>query len=102
VEGVDAERVRLGDVARALDLVVEDGQHAAAGGLGRGGEADGVEQVEVGVGADRARRPHGAGEHHRARGFHREVQEIRRFLERRGAVRDHDGRRRGFYSLKNL
>ena len=67
VESVDAEGVRLGHVARALDLVVEDREHAAPGGLRRGGESDRVEKIEVGVAAQRARRAHGAGDDDRTR-----------------------------------
>ena len=78
------------------------GTGGSISGVGRGGVADGVEQVEIGVAADRARRPHRAGQDHRARRLDGEVQEVGRFLERRGAVGDDDAGVGLVYALKKL
>ena len=85
-EGLQPVAVALGHVPGRLDFVVQHRQHAPAGGLGRGGHPDAVQQVDVGVGAQRGGRPHGPGNHHRPPVLHRQVQEVGGLLQGRGAV----------------
>jgi hypothetical protein len=51
-EGLESQRGGLGDVARGLDLVVEEHQHAEPARLRRGGDAHGVQEVQRGIGAE--------------------------------------------------
>ena len=69
LEGFHAEGVGLIDLAGAVDFVVEHGEYAHAGGVRGGGEANGVEQVQVGVSTDGSGRAHCAGDDNRAVGF---------------------------------
>ena len=90
LEGLRAGAVRLGDLARGVDLVVEHRQHAHAARFRRAGDAHRVQQVEEGVGREprgRALRPH---QHHRLVRLDGEIEEIGGLLKRRRAVGDGD------------
>ncbi|MNY07316.1 hypothetical protein D3C86_1401150 [compost metagenome] len=89
-EGLGLERVGLGHVTAGVDLVVEHHQRALAARLGPGGHQHRVIQVQRAIGAQRRTRPHRADYHHRLVALEREVQEVRRFLDGVGAVRDDD------------
>ena len=80
----------LGDRARAVDVVVGDDEHAASLRPRIRRDADRVVDVQRPVGADRRRRPHRADEDDRLVALHDEIEEVRRFLHRVGAVRDRD------------
>ena len=73
-----------------MDFVVEHGKDAHAGGLRRGGDAHGVQQVQIGVGADGRGRTHGAGDDHRLGRLDGEMEEVGGFLQGSGAVGDDD------------
>ncbi len=87
-EGVGADRVGLGRVARREDLVVHQEHRAAPAGRRARGDAHRVVQVRRPVGADPVRRTHRAGDHDGADVGDRQVEEVRRFFHRIGAVRD--------------
>ena len=53
LERLDAIGRVLGDIARVEDRVVHDDQAAAAARLRIGGDPNGIDHVEVAVGADR-------------------------------------------------
>jgi L-asparaginase len=72
-----------------VHAVVEEHQHPEVARLGRSGHPHRAEEVHAGVGAEPARRPLRAHHHHRDRDPERQVQEVRRLLERGRAVRDH-------------
>ena len=78
------------DGANDLDakLVVEDDEGALAAGFGEGGDADGVDEIEVGVGAEGGPRAHGADDHDGFVGAYGEVEEVGGLLEGAGAVGD--------------
>ena len=85
-ESLHPESVGFGDIAGGMDFVVQHRKHAHPPGVGRGGDAHGVQQVQVGIGADRRRRAHRPGHHHGFGGFYRKVQKIGRFLQSGRAV----------------
>ncbi len=89
-ERVERDGVGLGDVARRVDPVVHAHHDAATHGLATGGERHGVVEVHRAVGRDRRRRPHGPHQHDRLGALDHEVEEVRRLLQRVGAVGDHD------------
>ncbi len=88
-ERLEPERVGLGHVARGVDLVVEDHEHALIARLWIGGDADAFEQIGGALIAHGAGIAHRPDHHHRPRVADGQVQEERRFLQRVGAAR-HD------------
>ena len=90
MEGFDAQAVALRDIACALNFIVEDGEHTPPPSVWASGDADGVEEIEVSIGAHSRRRAHRPGHHDRFGRFDGKVQEIRCFFECGGAMRDHD------------
>ena len=89
-EGVEAIRVDLADVERRVDGAGDDDDDAAR--TGRGRHRDGVGQVLRAVGEARGRRPHRCREDDRLGRREHALQEVRRLLERVGAVGDDDRR----------
>ena len=71
-------------------------------GLGGGGDAHGVEQIEVGVGADGCWRTHGAGDDYGPLGLDGEVQEVGGLLQGGGAVGDDDAGRVGLVAVDGV
>jgi len=68
---MDAEGVGLSDVAGGVDGVVQEDQHALTARGCSGGEAEGVQQVQVAVRADGAGGTHGTGDDDRLVGLER-------------------------------
>ena len=89
-ERLQAQGGGLRHLPRGMDLVVQHHQHAHAARIRAGGDADGVDQVHAGVAGQRAGGALRADQHHRDRHLQRQVEEIRGFLQRRGAVADDD------------
>jgi hypothetical protein len=89
-KGVEAQRVGLGDVARGVDLIVEDDQHALAARCGFRRDAKAGQEVRGPLVAERARIAHRADDHDGFVALDGEIQEVRGFLERVGAARDDD------------
>jgi hypothetical protein len=89
-EGLEPQRRALRDVPRRLDLVVEHRQDPEAARFRRAGDAHGTDEVHARVGAQAAERPLRAHDDDRHVDLRGQIQEVRRFLERRGAVRDDD------------
>ena len=102
LEGLDAQGVGLVDLAGAVDLVVEHGENTHTGGFGSGSDAHGVQEVQVGVGADRGGRPHRASDDNGAFGLDGEVQEVGRLLQGGGAVGDDDAGRVGLVAVDGV
>ena len=80
----------LGHRARIVDIVVGDHQHAAPFRPRIGRHADRVVDVQRAIGAERRGRSHRTSEDHRLVALDDEVEEVRGFLHRIGAVRDRD------------
>ncbi len=89
-EGLHAPVRGLGDLARRLDLVVQQHQHAAAAAVGTGGRAHAVHEVDRGIGRQARGRPLRADQHDRHVDLEHQVQDPGRLLERRRAVADDD------------
>ena len=85
-EGLHSKGAGLGHVPAALDLVIQHRQHPQAGGIRAGGGPHRVQQIQVGIGAERRGRPHGPGYHHRFGGFDGQVEKIGGLLQSGGAV----------------
>ena len=73
---------------RAMNPVVDDDEHAASGRVLVRRNGDGVVEVQRAVGRERGGRTHRRRHHDGLSGLDHEVQEIRRFLDRVGAMRD--------------
>ena len=89
-EGLHPVGRGLDHVARGVDLVVQHSQHALPARFGRAGDPQRVDQVHAGIGAERARRPLRADQHHRLTDGEGQVEEKAGLLQGRGAVRDHE------------
>src|SRR5882672_5579295 len=89
-EGLEPERRRLRHLARSLDLVIEEHEHAETTSLGRSGHAYRVQEVEARVRAEAGGRPLRAHEHDGRLDLEGEIEKVRGLLERGGPVRDHD------------
>lgn len=76
LEGFHVAGVRLGDAARGVNLVVHGDHHALAGGLGGGGNADGIEQIARAVEVGRRGVALGADHDHRLVGLDGQVQPV--------------------------
>ena len=87
-EGVEPIRMDLADVGRRVHGAGDDDRHAVRAAAPRDG--DRVGEVLRAVGEARRRRPHRGGQDDRLRRRQHALQEIRRLLERVGAVRDDD------------
>ena len=87
-EGLHPVGRGLDHVARRVDFVVHHDQHALAPRLGAAGDAQRVDQVHAGIGAERAGRALRPDQHDRLRGREGQVQEERRLFQCRGAVRN--------------
>ena len=88
VERIQAVAVHLSQIDGADQAAAEHRKHSARTGLAR--HAYGVEQVLRAFVRARCGRPHRRGQHQRLGGCHRALQEVGRFFQRIGAVRDHD------------
>ena len=100
-EGLHPVGRGLDHVAGGMDLVIEDGEHALAARLGRSGDAQRVDQIHPGIGAERARRALRPDQHHRLRDPQGQVQKKPGFLQGRGAVRDHEPGDRGIVAARS-
>ena len=87
-EGLQPVGRGLDDVARGVDLVVQHDQNTLAARLGRAGDAQGVDEVHAGIGAERAGRALRSDQHDGLLDREGQVEEKRGLLEGRGAVRD--------------
>ena len=87
-EGIDAVRMHLLHMPRAMHLPGRHHHHAA--GAGRRCHGHGVQQVLGAVGRQCRGRAHGTGQHHGLSGVQHLVQEPGGFLQRVGAVGDDD------------
>ena len=58
-KGFDPKGVGLGDIAGALDLVVQHREHPTASGGRAGGQANGIQEVQVSICAHGCGRSHG-------------------------------------------
>src|SRR5205085_1059827 len=76
---LDAARVRLLDVARVIDLVVELDEHAPPAGTRARGGSDSIVKIARTVGADGSCRPHRTHHHHRLVAMRDEAEEVARF-----------------------
>ena len=101
-EGLHAQSVGLVHLAGTVDLVVEDGEHPHASGLGGGGDANRVQQVQVGVGAYGGWWTHGAGDDHRTLGLDGQMEKVGGLLQRGRAVGDDYAGRVGFFALDGV
>ena len=90
LERLQPERVGLGDLARGIDLVVEDDEHALAAGLRLGGDPKSLEQIGGALVSERARIAHRADDDNRLVAADGEIQEVGRLFERVGSARDDD------------
>ena len=88
-ESIQRGGIGFGDEARRADAVVKHHHDPAPTGIRVGGDGDGFQQVHRPVGADRRRRTHRGGKDHRFIAFHRQIEEIRGFIEGVGAMSDH-------------
>ena len=97
-EGLHAPVRGLGHLARRLDLVVQQHQHAAAAArrIGRGAHA--VHQVDRRIGRKAGGRPLRADHDHGNGDLEHQVQEPGGLLQCRGAVADHDAGKVGMLS----
>ena len=84
----DIRRIALRHFACGRNLVVHDEHDALALHLGRGGRLNGFEKIHRAVGRNRGRGAHCAHEHHGLVALDRKIEEIGRFLDRIGAVRN--------------
>ena len=82
LEGFHAVGVGFGDVASGLNFVIEHDQSATSYRVGGGSDANGVQQVIVGVSAHGRRRPHSAGYNDGPWVSNGKVQEVGRFFQR--------------------
>ena len=78
----------FGDVAGGMDFVVQRGHDAHAARLRGGCDADGVDQVEAGIGGERTGRALGADDDDGDGYFRRQVKEVSGFFQAGGAVAD--------------
>jgi hypothetical protein len=78
--------VRLGHVARGVDLAVERHKSALASGFGHGCKPHGVEQIHLRVRTETVEGTLRARHHDRLVAVHGQVQEIRSLLKRVGAL----------------
>ena len=90
VEGVEALGVPLADAGGGVDLLADDDQRAAAGRAGVGRRAHRRREVGRAIPAGVGERAHRAAQDDGLRARDREVEEVRRLLERVGAVGDDD------------
>ena len=88
-EGIQRSGISFGDKARRADAVVKHHHYPASPGIRIGGDRDRFQQVHRPVGADRRRRAHRRGKDHRLVAFHRQIEEIRGFIQRVRAMGDH-------------
>ena len=88
-ERLHGRRARLGQRRRAVNPVVDDHEHAAAGRVLVGRHGDGVVEVQRPVGRQRRRGTHRRGQDDRLARLDDQVEEVGRLLDGVGAVRDH-------------
>ena len=72
-----------------MNLTVQHRQHTHTGRFRAGGDTHRLQQVEVRVGSQGGRRPHGAGDYHGLVCFHRQMKEISGLFQGRGSVGHH-------------
>src|SRR5437867_10092840 len=89
----------FGDVAAVEDRIVHDQQTAAALGVRIGGDFDRIDQIQISVGADRRRRPHGTDYDDRFVGLERQVKKVSCLLNGICSMGDNDAI--GFVLVKN-
>ncbi len=89
-EGVHAPVRGLGDLARRLDLVVQQNKHTAAPAVGTGRRAHAVHEIDRGIGRQTRGRPLRADQHDGHIDLEHQVQDPGRLFQRRRAVTDDD------------
>ena len=89
-ERLHGRRARLGERGRAVDPVVDDDEHAASGRVLVRRHRHRVVEVERAVGRQGRRGAHRRGQDDGLARLGHEVEEVRRLLDRVGAVRDDD------------
>ena len=90
LEGLNPKGVGLGRVTGGVDLVVQNDQHAFGFRIGGNRGANGVEQIQRTVGADRRRWPHRSHHDDRLVRPDGQIEEIRGLFERVRARGDHE------------
>ena len=94
-ECLEATGGGLGDLARGLDLVIEQDEHAEPARFRARRGADGVHEVQAGVRRERARRALRTDDHDGHLDLGREREGVGRLFERSRAVQDDDARKAG-------